>query len=67
MLDVRKKGLFSTKNTIKNATDSQIKTKNNIHRLFASLNFIREANNLCTSCHQCANFLICESVAIPFI
>jgi len=36
-------------------------------RLFASLNFIREANNLCEFFHLFANFLICESVAIPKI
>jgi len=52
---------------IKSATDSQIKLKNNLYRLFASLIKMSEANNLCNSCHQFAFFLICESVAIPFI
>jgi hypothetical protein len=41
----------------------RLNQKNNLLRLFASLNFIRMANNLSNSCHQFGNFLICESVA----
>ena len=44
----------------------RLNPKNYLLRLFVSLNFIRKANNLCDFCNQFANFLICESVAIPF-
>ncbi len=41
----------------------RLNQKNNLLRLFASLNSIRMANNLSNSCYQFGFFFICESVA----